>query len=228
MSSLLSLNESSEKNPNGHEQPVKIFVGGLSYSTTSSSLKTYFSAYGSIVSCSIMMTPGYPKRSRGFGFVEFLDEESVRNLLAVSKHHEIDGRRVECKRAVDREGICLERRKKADHREKEGVAAMGIVSDDNHNRNHNHTNNDDEEDDLKKLFVGGLHYLVTDEILHSHFSNYGKLKFSRVVLNPKTKKSRGFGFLVFKNNNDANRVLLVENHALLERKVEVKLARPKI
>ena len=51
------------------EQYRKLFIGGLSYTTTDDKLKEYCSKYGEITECVIMRDR--EGRSRGFAFVSF-------------------------------------------------------------------------------------------------------------------------------------------------------------
>ncbi|KAJ7951610.1 Heterogeneous nuclear ribonucleoprotein 1 [Quillaja saponaria] len=76
----------------------KIFVGGIPPSFTDDELKEYFSSYGSILEYQIMLdrTTG---RSRGFGFVTFESESSVKKVFSMGKIHELGGKQVEVKRA---------------------------------------------------------------------------------------------------------------------------------
>lgn len=54
----------------------KLFVGNLSWSTTSENLQEHFQGFGSIVDC-VVMTEGDSGRSRGFGYVTFADQSSA-------------------------------------------------------------------------------------------------------------------------------------------------------
>ncbi|KAG9154966.1 hypothetical protein Leryth_012161 [Lithospermum erythrorhizon] len=76
----------------------KIFVGGLPLSLSEEDLKEYFSSYGEIIEYQIMLdhTTG---RSRGFGFVTFEHEDSVDRIFSDGRMHELDGKKVEIKRA---------------------------------------------------------------------------------------------------------------------------------
>lgn len=76
----------------------KVFVGGLTSSTTEDDLKDYFGKFGKITSCQIMQDHKIGK-SRGFGFVTFDTEQVVEEILAQGKMHEIDGKQVEIKKA---------------------------------------------------------------------------------------------------------------------------------
>jgi len=73
---------------------TKIFVGGIPQEVTWEELQNYFSQFGEIVGGQIMIDKK-TKRSRGFGFVKFLHEESVE--LAFNIDHYIHFKRIEIK-----------------------------------------------------------------------------------------------------------------------------------
>eukprot|EP00603_Paraphysomonas_imperforata_P002313 CAMPEP_0114432422 /NCGR_PEP_ID=MMETSP0103-20121206/11146_1 /TAXON_ID=37642 ORGANISM="Paraphysomonas imperforata, Strain PA2" /NCGR_SAMPLE_ID=MMETSP0103 /ASSEMBLY_ACC=CAM_ASM_000201 /LENGTH=273 /DNA_ID=CAMNT_0001602095 /DNA_START=24 /DNA_END=840 /DNA_ORIENTATION=+ len=83
---------------------LKIFVGGLSPDVGDKEFKECFEKYGAITD-SIVMFDRKTNRSRGFGFVTFENEESVRTVL--SRDHEIMGKYVEIKRAEPRDSSNL-------------------------------------------------------------------------------------------------------------------------
>jgi RNA recognition motif-containing protein len=56
-----------------------------------------------------------------------------------------------------------------------------------------------------KLFVGNLAWSVTSEKLHEVFSSFGPLVEAKVLTDHQTGRSRGFGFVTFKNEEDADR-----------------------
>eukprot|EP00930_Biecheleria_cincta_P079076 TRINITY_DN6674_c1_g1_i1.p1 TRINITY_DN6674_c1_g1~~TRINITY_DN6674_c1_g1_i1.p1 ORF type:complete len:566 (+),score=105.00 TRINITY_DN6674_c1_g1_i1:23-1699(+) len=74
-------------------KPLKLFVGGLSQETTSASLNSYFSQFGRV--SSIVMMDKATGRSRGFGFVDFVDEAALQSALQIHTHV-IDGGAVTC------------------------------------------------------------------------------------------------------------------------------------
>ncbi|XP_033107491.1 DAZ-associated protein 1-like isoform X2 [Anneissia japonica] len=78
----------------------KVFVGGLSNDTTEADLHSIFSTYGSVIEV-VIMTDQQTKRSRGFGFVTFDNEDTVNRLDSVH-FLEIKGKRVEVKKAQPR------------------------------------------------------------------------------------------------------------------------------
>ncbi|KAK7271978.1 hypothetical protein RJT34_28291 [Clitoria ternatea] len=76
----------------------KIFVGGIPQFFNDDELREYFSPYGNIIECQIMVDH-ITGRSRGFGFVTFDNEDSVEKVFSAGKIHEIGGKQVEIKRA---------------------------------------------------------------------------------------------------------------------------------
>jgi len=58
-----------------------------------------------------------------------------------------------------------------------------------------------------KIFVGGLHVNVDTTALSKYFRKFGEIQEAKVVLHNDTQKSRGFGFVVFKNRDSVKAVL---------------------
>ncbi|KAH9893943.1 hypothetical protein C8Q73DRAFT_647325 [Cubamyces lactineus] len=63
-----------------HLRNTRYFVGGLSHSTTSDSMRTFFSQYGKVVDCTVMVDRE-TGRSKGFGFVTFEDASNTEQLV---------------------------------------------------------------------------------------------------------------------------------------------------
>uniref|UniRef100_A0A8V0ZJG1 Musashi RNA binding protein 1 n=1 Tax=Gallus gallus TaxID=9031 RepID=A0A8V0ZJG1_CHICK len=76
--------------PDSPHDPCKMFIGGLSWQTTQEGLREYFSQFGEVKECLVMRDP-LTKRSRGFGFVTFMDQAGVDKVLAQSRH-ELDSK----------------------------------------------------------------------------------------------------------------------------------------
>jgi len=68
-----------------------IYVGNLSYDTTSEKLQALFEEYGEVVSANVI-TDRQTGRSRGFGFVEMATEEAAGQAIAALNEQEVDGR----------------------------------------------------------------------------------------------------------------------------------------
>ncbi|KAL2346505.1 hypothetical protein Fmac_000505 [Flemingia macrophylla] len=80
----------------------KIFVGGLPAGISEEEFKKYFERFGRITDV-VVMQDSVTHRPRGFGFITFDSEESVQNVM-VKSFHDLNGRQVEVKRAVPKEG----------------------------------------------------------------------------------------------------------------------------
>jgi len=57
----------------------------------------------------------------------------------------------------------------------------------------------------KKLFVGNLPYSMTDDELRELFAAIGPCESASVVMDRDSGQSRGFGFVVMTNPDDADR-----------------------
>ncbi|KAL6508938.1 hypothetical protein OROMI_015001 [Orobanche minor] len=76
----------------------KVFVGGIPTSVTEDEVKSFFSKYGKVVEHEIIRDH-VTKRSRGFGFIVFDNEQVVDSLLAGGKMIDMAGTQVEIKKA---------------------------------------------------------------------------------------------------------------------------------
>ncbi len=63
-----------------------------------------------------------------------------------------------------------------------------------------------------KLYVGNLLYEVTDADLNELFSPYGEVESAEVVRYRKSKRSKGYGFVVFTSPDSANAALEALNN----------------
>ncbi|TKY74950.1 RNA-binding protein 1 [Spatholobus suberectus] len=76
--------------------------GGLPAGISEEEFKKYFERFGRITDV-VVMQDSVTHRPRGFGFITFDSEESVQNVM-VKSFHDLNGRQVEVKRAVPKEG----------------------------------------------------------------------------------------------------------------------------
>jgi RNA recognition motif-containing protein len=72
---------------------MKIYVGGLPYTTTEDQLNQIFAAYGEVTSAKVIYDRE-TNRSRGFGFVEMSDEAAGKKAIEELQDAELDGRRL--------------------------------------------------------------------------------------------------------------------------------------
>lgn len=79
----------------------KLFVGGLSWDTDDSSLRTAFEAYGTVQEAKVI-TERDSDRSRGFGFVTMGDDSEAAEAIAAMDGKSLDGRSIRVNEARDR------------------------------------------------------------------------------------------------------------------------------
>jgi RNA recognition motif-containing protein len=72
---------------------AKLYVGGLSYSTTSESLREYFTQCGTVESATVI-TDRFSGQSRGFGFVEMSTEAEAQTAISKLNDQPFEGRRL--------------------------------------------------------------------------------------------------------------------------------------
>ena len=81
----------------------------------------------------------------------------------------------------------------------------------------------------KKLYVGSLSWDTTDEGLNTAFSRFGEVTEATVVKDRDTGRSRGFGFVTFNSNEDADTAISgMDGKDMDGRTIKVNEARDKV
>lgn len=79
----------------------------------------------------------------------------------------------------------------------------------------------------KRIYVGNLPWSVGKDELEEAFSKFGEIEDATVITNKYTGRSRGFGFVTYKNDGDGEKAISEMNEKnLKDRKILVKEARP--
>ncbi|KIO30897.1 hypothetical protein M407DRAFT_241996 [Tulasnella calospora MUT 4182] len=78
---------------------------------------------------------------------------------------------------------------------------------------------------MSKVYVGGLSWNTTDDSLHQAFSEFGQVTDSIVMKDRETGRSRGFGFVTFSTEDEANAAIAgLHEQDLDGRRIKVNLA----
>ncbi|KAJ5900348.1 uncharacterized protein N7473_004418 [Penicillium subrubescens] len=72
---------------------TKLYVGNLHWATNDDSLRNAFSEYGQVLDVTVMRDRE-TGRSRGFGFVTFLDAQEADAAIAGLNDQDLDSRRI--------------------------------------------------------------------------------------------------------------------------------------
>jgi len=78
-----------------------IYVGNLSFNTTSNDLQTLFGQHGEVTKAQVVNDRD-TGRSRGFGFVEMTTSESAQTAISKLNGHNLDGRDLTVNMAKER------------------------------------------------------------------------------------------------------------------------------
>ncbi|CAH8648653.1 unnamed protein product [Heterobilharzia americana] len=81
---------------------------------------------------------------------------------------------------------------------------------------------DSQGNEVGKLFVGGLHQSTTNDSLKLYFSKFGDIEESTVMMDNRTGRSRGFGYVKFKNDESVDWVLKQKPHLIDLKEVDPK------
>ncbi len=80
----------------------------------------------------------------------------------------------------------------------------------------------------KKLFVGSLAWATTDDSLQAHFATVGTPASAKVVTDRESGRSRGFGFVEYDDDAEADTAVEKLNNSELDgRTITVNEARPR-
>ena len=191
----------SPTTPNGDtSKPTKIFVGGLSWQTSSEKLEEYFARFGEVVECNIMRDAS-TRRSRGFGFITFRDPASVSKVLEAHAQEPIvlDEKNIDPKIAVPPK------------RPGNKVMSPPWTA----------------PSQTKRIFVGGLSSDSTETDLQDYFKEFGTIQDVQLMYDRNTSRHRGFGFVTFDLEKPAEKVCSIQYHDIKGKKVEVKVAQSK-
>jgi len=80
---------------------VRLFVGGLAFTTSTEGLRDAFARFGLVQSAAVM-TDRETGRSRGFGFVEMANDQEAERAISGLNGSSLDGRMIRVDRATPR------------------------------------------------------------------------------------------------------------------------------
>ncbi|CAO3663947.1 unnamed protein product [Umbelopsis vinacea] len=176
-----------------------VFVTQLSVRLESRELEEFFSQAGKVRDAKIIMDRN-SRRSKGVGYVEFYEEASVQNALAMSGQKLL------------------------------GIPVMVQVTEAEKNRLAMQAQNaafGHNDISYHRLYVGSIHFKLTEDDLRLIFEPFGPID-SINLHTDETGRSRGFAFIQFRNGVDAKQALdKMNGYELAGRNLRVGLVNEK-
>ena len=172
----------AKTNDNGEEQqPSKnVFVGSLSWNVDNDWLQSEFQECGEIISVRIMMDRE-KNRSRGFGYIEFADEESAAKAVALNGK-EVDGRPVNINYASQRPERPNPEKRASQYGDKQNPPCT-------------------------TLWVGNMAFTSNEDSLYNAFGEYGNVQSVRLPTDRETGAPKGFAYVQFETVESAQAAL---------------------
>ncbi|KAJ5403792.1 hypothetical protein N7509_003663 [Penicillium cosmopolitanum] len=185
-------------------------------------LAALFRSYGKVKWADL---PKQNNKLRGFGFVILRGKKNAEKALQGVNGKEIDGRTLAVDWAVDREQWENVKKDDADEEKEDDDVDMedkaAKEDDDETSSDEDEDEEDDEDDDDEDLedledldeearkepieddrnectvFLRNLPFTCTNDTLYEHFTQFGPLRYARIVLDRETERPRGTGFVCF-------------------------------
>ncbi|KAG0326879.1 hypothetical protein BG004_002884 [Podila humilis] len=166
-----------------------VFVMQLSARVRSSELHEFFTQAGKVRAARIIEDRN-TGRSKGVGYVEFYDEESVAKAIAltgqkilgipvIAKHTESEKNRLALQAATHAQ---------------EPVPEIPV---------HNSANDISQH----RLYIGSVNFDLTEDDLKQVLEPFGAIEFVKLHRDPETGKSKGFAFVQYQRAEDAKQAL---------------------
>jgi len=207
------------------ENSRKIFLGNLHPHTNDdykNRLKEFFGHFGEVEDVHIIIDKETGD-SRGFAFLTFADVLIVERVLG---EYMFDGQTIQARRATRRARPAEKHKGKG----RGSNFTSGEGEDENTDANHTGQNPGSSSSGLVagKIFVGGLHHSLNEKTLREYFERFGEIANAIILYDQTTKNSRGFGFVTFREESSADKLLNHPgSHELGGKVVEVKRATPR-
>jgi len=205
----------------------KIFIGGpqdekhlgghtgLSDDIQDDDLNNYFSQYGVVVKIDQLRWNDSGKK-RGYGYIEFDDEDSVDKVCLIGIH-EVLGVRLEVKKAVEKNSG-----------QRSNVSSYVSKEGDNRGAKRSRKEQIDPESKvMRKIFIGNLNLSTTEEKLKEYFEQFGSTELVQLPLHMDSGKSRGFAFITYEKASYVDACQAARPHKLDGSFIETTRATPK-
>ena len=187
---------------------LKLFVGGLEPTVNDAMFRDYFAQFGGVADAKVMVfrETGY---GRGFGFVTFVDKESLDKCVNHPDGHSLAGKWVDLKPAdppVPREQHQATSRPRRCAASGSGSGSAG-ASGAGRSGYGGPGSSLMKPNPALKLFIGGLHPDCDEASLREYWEQFGVVAAVIVMMDRQTGRSRGFGFVTMGDQASFDKVI---------------------
>jgi len=183
-----------ERGSGGKNVFTNIYVKNIPAEIDDEQLREMFAKHGTITSCKISVdTEG---KHRGFGFVNFETPQAATDACEALNDFEIGDKKLFVDRAQKKEEREKELRDRFEQLKVERQKKYAGVN----------------------LYVKNLSEQIDEAKLREEFAKFGSITSARVMAEPASGKSKGFGFVCFSTPEEATRAVTEMNAKLLDSK----------
>jgi len=168
--------------------PGSLFVGGLSFRAEEPDIRKLFERNDLEIERVTIAVDRETGKSKGFAFIDLQDPRQAERAVRALHNQELCGRAITVQLKGgerDRGGNTASSSAPAPRPSEQVVA----------------------ETNSTRIFVGGIAFQATNEVLKAKFEEAGEVVSARIVLDKETGKPKGFGFVEYATSQDAVKAL---------------------
>jgi len=227
-SSKITVNRNTNRSPRRQTENT-LYISNLPFELDDSDLQQVFSEF-TVKSAHVIMRNG---RSRGYGFVEFNNSKDQNEAMKALDQSEINGRVVTVKLSTQQRNNNNDqrrnynRRRSNDRRNYNRNDNRDRRNNDNRNDNRNrrnfnnrNENNEPRVSSKTSVHVSNLEFSLEDNDLAEVFKGLNVVK--AYVVKRGNGRSKGFGFVDFKSNEDQVRALKLDGNEIKGRPIKIQ------
>jgi polyadenylate-binding protein len=173
---------------------TNVFVKNLPADVSKERVEEVFSKFGTITSSVIQQDK--EQKGRAFAFVNYDTAEQASAAVDGLNNEEVDGKKLFVSRAQKREEREKELRDRFEQLKQERAKKYAGVN----------------------LYVKNLADDMDDKKLTEEFGKFGTITNAAIMIDPSTKKSRGFGFVCFSTPEEATKAVTEMNGKMIDQK----------
>ncbi|KAI0244823.1 RNA recognition motif-containing protein [Massospora cicadina] len=187
---------------------ARVIIHNLPFKLRELELEKLFDQYGPTIETYLPKKPDGSKQLLGFGFVQFLNRETAEKAVEGMNGSEHYGRIIDVSMCVSRAQYSVTTEKDAEVPGEDEIKPFESsfyekevedVLESESERSESEVEEENDEAEPRKH--------TTDEELYNKFSEFGKLRYARVVFDRATGRPKGTGFVSFVKPSDARECL---------------------